>query len=222
MKAKFPAIQRLASGLLIKQDIRKSVRPIVFETGFDEWPYATHGGTAFIVRLDNRFWALTCKHVVRDFEWKQLALTDEKFGKMIAGIRSINYPSGPTERAVDSDVLDLAIIEFAPELDAKFFKGTAYVIDPGTVGTAQPGDDLVVNGLFKDRTTIDEKLITPTFGLIEFTERGPARFDLALRHAEGLYVRPQFNNLTGFQRGTGFQRHGSSAMRHGQSRRHAR
>jgi hypothetical protein len=93
MKAPFPVAQRLASGLRIKQDIRKSVRAVVFETGDEAWPYATHGGTAFIVRLVNLFWGLTCKHVVQDFEWKQPALTDKKFGKMIAGMRSITNQS---------------------------------------------------------------------------------------------------------------------------------
>jgi hypothetical protein len=136
--------------------------------------------------------------VLGDFDWKQLVLTDVKFGKMIAGIRSINYPSSPTERAVDSDILDLAIIEFDAALGASFFRGAAYALEPGTYGTASIGDDLVVNGLLKEHTTIDERDISPTFGLIEFTERGPASFDLALRHAEGLYVRPQFSSLTGF------------------------
>jgi hypothetical protein len=198
MKAHFPVMQRLASGFRIKQDIRKSVRAIVFETGCEGWPYATHGGTAFIVRHANRFWGLTCKHVVKDFEWKQLMLTDIKFGKMIAGIHSINYPSGPTGKAIDSDVLDLAVIEFDPAIPANFFKGTAYVLDQGTIGTPRVGADLVVNGLFKDTTTIEEGKISPTFGLIEFTERGPAGFDLALRKAEGAYVNPQWSSLTGF------------------------
>lgn len=62
MKARFPVMQKLASGLRIRQDIRKSVRPIVFETGYTDWPYATHGGTAFIVRFGRRYWGLTCKH----------------------------------------------------------------------------------------------------------------------------------------------------------------
>lgn len=198
MKSRFPVTQRLRSGLRIRQDIRKSVRAVVFETGVEGWPYATHGGTAFIVRLANRFWGLTCKHVVQDFEWRQLALTDEKFGKMIAGVRSINYPSGPSGHAVDSDVLDLAVIEFDPAMPASFFKGTAYVLDRGTVGTPRVGADLAVNGAFKDLTTIDELMITPTFGLIEFTDRGPAAFDRALRKAEGAYVNPQWSSLAGF------------------------
>jgi hypothetical protein len=137
--------------------------------------------------------------VLGDFEWKQLVLTDIKFGKMIAGIRSVHYPSAPTEYAIGSDVLDLAIIEFDPELRAEFFKGTAYLIDLRTAGTATVGHDLVVNGLFKDSTTIDElKKISPTFGLIEFTERGPSGFDMALRKAEGAYVNPPWRSLTGF------------------------
>ena len=102
------------------------------------------------------------------------------------------------EHAIDSDVLDLAIIEFDPELGTQFFKDAAYVMDHRTAGTATVGHDLVVNGLFKDSTTIDGGKISPTFGLIEFTERGPSGFDMALRKAEGAYVDPQWVSLTGF------------------------
>jgi hypothetical protein len=136
--------------------------------------------------------------VIDDFEWRQLALTDRKFGKKIAGIRSINYPSAPSGHASESDVLDIAIVEFSDDVGPSFFRGSAYVLDDGTIGTPAIGNDLVVNGLFKDSTTIIDSVISPTFGLIEFTDQGAPGFDLALRRAEGRYVNPQWTSLTGF------------------------
>ena len=41
--------QTLASGVAVRQDFTKAVRPVFFQTEFEEWLYATHGGTLFIV-----------------------------------------------------------------------------------------------------------------------------------------------------------------------------
>jgi hypothetical protein len=37
--------QTLASGLTVRQDFSRAVRPVFFQTEFEEWLYATHGGT---------------------------------------------------------------------------------------------------------------------------------------------------------------------------------
>jgi hypothetical protein len=41
--------QILASGLVIRQDFAAAVRPVFFQTEFEEFLYATHGGTLFLV-----------------------------------------------------------------------------------------------------------------------------------------------------------------------------
>jgi hypothetical protein len=43
--------QTLASGLIIQQDFSNAVRPVFFQTDLEEWQYATHGGTLFIVQF---------------------------------------------------------------------------------------------------------------------------------------------------------------------------
>lgn len=95
--------QQLSSGPLVRQDFRESVRMVLFETENDEWRYATNGGTAFVVRFGAGYYGITCRHVLGSFEWKQLALSDTRFGKMTAGVHAVYFPSSPTKGAVDND-----------------------------------------------------------------------------------------------------------------------
>jgi hypothetical protein len=100
------------------REFRTSVRFPIFETGYEEWPYATEGGTLFLVTFRERVFALTCRHVLGSFDWRQLRVTEAKFGKMFAPIRGLVYPSDPKGEAIDTDILDIALIEFAPEVGA--------------------------------------------------------------------------------------------------------
>lgn len=108
--------QRLTSGTIIAQDFRTSVRFPIFETGYAEWPYATNGGTLFLVMFRGRVFGLTCRHVLDGFEWPRLRVTEAKFGKMFAPIQGLVYPSAPKGEAVDTDILDIAVVEFGPEV----------------------------------------------------------------------------------------------------------
>src|SRR6266404_1121566 len=71
--------QHLASGIIIAQDFRTSVRFPIFETGYAEWPYATNGGTLFLVAFRGRVFGLTCRHVIGDFEPGKLFITQQKY-----------------------------------------------------------------------------------------------------------------------------------------------
>jgi hypothetical protein len=42
---------------------------------------------------------------LKDFSWKQLVITDAKFGSQVAGLKSVFYASRPTGEAEGSDVL---------------------------------------------------------------------------------------------------------------------
>ena len=54
--------------------ITQAVRPVLFYTGIDEFRYATHGGTAFVVSYKDRPYAVTCRHAFKDFDEGQLTL----------------------------------------------------------------------------------------------------------------------------------------------------
>jgi hypothetical protein len=105
--------QTVASGVIIRQDFRTSARFVFFDTGDERWQYATHGGTMFVVLYKGEPYGLTCRHVLKDFDWPQLLVTDQRQGKQIAGVRSVAYPSQPKDAAIDTDLLDVAVIQFS-------------------------------------------------------------------------------------------------------------
>jgi hypothetical protein len=169
----------------------------MFETDFEEWQYATHGGTMFIVNYAGRLFGVTCAHVRRDFPWRQLAITDVKFGRGIAGLKGVYCPSQPFGDAEGSDVLDLAVIEFADDVGPDFFRDGAYILDKGTIGSSKSGDKLLVNGALKAESKILDEIIAPVFGLLEFEDGGPGPHDLVTRLATGRFTNPEFEGLTG-------------------------
>lgn len=131
------AIHRLANGKPVRQDYSAGIRFVMFHTDIPSWPYATHGGTAFIVTSKGRFFGLLCRHALADFHWSQLALTDEKVGKRTAGVRAFVRPTSPVGAAIDGDMLDLGVVEFSEDVDQAFFKDSAYVL--GQVATGRYG-----------------------------------------------------------------------------------
>lgn len=191
------AQQRLASGTIITQDFRTSVRFPIFETGYEEWPYATNGGTLFLVAFRGRVFGLACRHVLRGFDWRQLRVTEAKFGKMFAPIRSLVYPSAPKGEAVDTDLLDIALIEFAPEVSPTFFPDPPFVFDTCTCGTASNDDVLYVNGALKEKSDLTGMPISPVFCLLEFVDRGAASSDPILRQAYAEFSDFEFTEITG-------------------------
>jgi hypothetical protein len=111
--------QMLDSGLIIRQDFTAAVRPVFFRTALEDFQYATHGGTLFLVSFRGRAYGLTCQHVFQDFALEQLFITQEKQaqkGSLLAPIWRRCGPSAPIGAAVETDVTDLCVIELADNL----------------------------------------------------------------------------------------------------------
>ena len=189
--------QTLSSGILVRQDFRDSVRIAMFLTGEDIQQCATLGGTVFIVQFEGRYFGITCRHVLRGFNWRQLAITDQKFGRALAAISALYYPSEATGGAEGSDLLDIAVLAFADDVDATFFKDKAYIVDRDTICRSRTGDVLIVNGALKDPTTIAGDDIAAVFGLLEFHDSGPAKWDPTLRQGIAYFDTAAIKNLTG-------------------------
>lgn len=49
--------------MTIRQDFADAVRPVFFQTEYDDFLYATDGGTLFVVRYRDRDYGVTCRHV---------------------------------------------------------------------------------------------------------------------------------------------------------------
>ena len=176
-------LQRLATGITVRQDFRDCARMVFYDTGNSHWRYATHGGTAFVVVFRGRPYAFTCNHVLKNFEWRQLVITNTKVGRKIAGLQSVAYPTQPHHAAEDTDIVDLVVIEFAPDVTATFFKDTAYILDSSTATTSQLGDQLYVAGALKEKVNMGEG-IRPGFCCIEFVDSGADSSDPTLRNAQ--------------------------------------
>ena len=141
--------QKLSSGVIVRQDFTTASRFVFFDSGNDDWRYATHGGTMFVVQYRGRLFGLTCGHILQDFEWKQLQVTDAKFGKNLANIRAVYNPSSPKNEAIDTDIVDVAIIEFTEDIDTKFFTDAAYIIDENKIAKSYHHDNFLVHGSLK-------------------------------------------------------------------------
>jgi hypothetical protein len=189
--------QVLASGITIRQDIRDAVRAVLFETGFEGWEYATHGGTLFVVNYEGKVYGVTCTHVLKDFSWNQLVVTERRIGTTRAGLKTVGYPSSPRDAAVGTDILDIAVIEFADDVGPGFFGDTAHIIDEKTVRTSSVGDNLQVAGVLKTGTKIEDRTITPQFCVLEFSDQGALSEDPTLRQAIGKYKAPEFGDIVG-------------------------
>jgi hypothetical protein len=189
--------QTLASGTIIRQDFRTATRFVFFDTGVDEWQWATHGGTLFVVAYRGKPYAITCRHVFQSFDWGQLIVSAEQFGGTRAPLRYIAYPSSPVEAAIDTDLMDVAVIQFDDDVDLGLFKDTAYVIDDNTVATSSVDDILHVHGALKTPSEITENTIAPKFGLLELVDDTPYSNDPTLRRGFGLFDRPEFQDVVG-------------------------
>ena len=152
--------QRLSSGLIIRQDFRTSARFVFYDTGYAGCEYATHGGTLIVVLYKGKPYALTCLHIRKDFKWEQLVVTDKRTGSKAAGLKSISYPSRPKDAAVDTDILDIAVVEFSDDVNAPFFDDAPYVLDSKTIARSSVGDILLAYGALKENSQIVERSIS--------------------------------------------------------------
>jgi hypothetical protein len=73
--------------MMIRQDFAYAVRPVFFQTEYDDFLYATDGGTLFLVRFLVRYrdrdYGVTCRHVFtgNGFDPNRLFITPEKHAK---------------------------------------------------------------------------------------------------------------------------------------------
>jgi hypothetical protein len=177
----------------------------MFETGFDGWEYATHGGSLFIVNFRGHCYGVICNHVFRDFQRNQLIVTDVKFGSQVAGLRSFYSPSQPTTPAAEgSDLLDIVIVRFSDDVGPGFFQGTAYILEEQTAAMARQSDRLLVHGALKKMSVISESEIRPVFTVLEMSDDGPSEIDPVLRRASGKFASLEFDSLTGLSGGPVF------------------
>ena len=183
----------------ISLDFARSVRPILFYTGIDDFQYATHGGTAFVVSYNGRPYAITCRHVFKDFQEDQLTLFGTQFPRKSdtsAKIKTICFPSSPTGQAVDSDVTDFCAIEFDDAVSTDFFQGSDYPFSDNTICSSTTHDRLMIFGAVKEKTVIDPPDVTVSYCRLEAGDIGPSA-DPFMRYGAAEYVNLGFSDPAG-------------------------
>ena len=181
------------------QDFGESIRPVFFQTDLDDFLYATHGGTLFIVKFKGRLYGITCKHVFRDFEPKCIFVVQEKQakkGSKPAPVKALCFPSSPKDGAVETDVEDICVIEFEDDLPKGFFGGSEYSLDERGFSTSKIGNALVVCGVLKEKSHIDPPDITMGYCRLELHDAG-ASSDPFLRLARAQFLNPSFKTIVG-------------------------
>ncbi len=191
---------RVSAGEPSYQNIAEAIRPIFFTTDYEEYAYATHGGTLFLVEYEGRLYGLTCQHVFGDFARDRLFVVQDKLGKKgtpPAKIASFYNPSAPERGAIETDIVDLCVIEFAEEVTPAFFGSAAYVIRDETVATAVNGHSLLVAGVLKDKTTILNPDIAIGYCRLQYIDVGPYKPDPFLRNAVAEFDNTEITDITG-------------------------
>jgi hypothetical protein len=194
-------------GGVLHHRIGDAVRPVFFQTEYEEFLYATDGGTLFLVRFKGRIYGITARHVFtgNGFEPNRLFVTREKFAKKgtpPAPIEGIYYPSSPHGAAEGTDIVDLCLIEFDEDMAPDFFVGSPYDMDTGPVRSSVAGHSLAVYGVLKEKTTIihaDGKPGDIVIGYcqLEYADTTLTTHDAILREAKAEFLAPAFSSITG-------------------------
>jgi hypothetical protein len=192
--------QKLSSGILVRQDIGDAVRPVFFQTDYEEFLYATHGGTLFVVRFRGRIYALTCNHVFKDFPTGRLFVVNNKHaekGSLPARIEGVRFASNLKGAAIDTDIGDVCLIEFSDQNPPDFFGDSPCVIDEKTISTSAIGHELLVAGVLKEKTSIAPPDLHIGYCNLQMRDDGPTDNDPVLRKASALFSEPEFKTVTG-------------------------
>lgn len=188
------------NSILAVPGISEAIRPVFFQTDLDDFLYATHGGTLFLISFQGCSYALTCRHVFQDFPKGRLFITQEKQaqkGSKPAPVEGVVYPSSPRDGAVGTDIEDICLVEFAEDIPKDFFKGSEFVIDDGTVATAQEGHELFIPGVLKDKTVFDPPDIRMGYCQLRLRDVKPATSDPILRTAYGEFGNDEIGSVVG-------------------------
>jgi hypothetical protein len=200
--------QLLASpNVVLNHGIGDAVRPVFFQTEYEEFLYATDGGTLFLVRFRGRIYGITAQHVFTGggFEPKRLFVTREKYAKKgtpPAPIKGVCYPSAPHGAAAGTDIIDLCVIEFDEGMAPDFFMGSPYDMDNLPVRSSAEGHSLAVCGVLKEKTTIvhaDDGAGDIVIGYcqLEYCDTTSVTYDAILRNANAEFPAPAFSSVTG-------------------------
>ena len=183
------------------QSLKDACRWVFFLTDFDDWEIATDGGTLFIVSYQGVPYGLTAKHNLHSYEWKDLLVTTTRQSSVQVGLKAVSYPGTGLGYARESDLMDIAVIQFAEDVTPATFEGSIYNLDVEPVCVSCLNDDLVVYGALTTPSSIGDRDVTPTYAELGFVDCGPHTHDPVLRSAKGQWINSSVSELNGLSGG---------------------
>ncbi|MEP9350272.1 hypothetical protein [Xanthobacter sp. KR7-225] len=135
--------------------------------------------------------------MLKDFNWSQIAITNRRGGRWLAGVDAVILASNPQAYAVDSEILDVAVLELSDNEGISFFSDNLYVIDGNTVCRSQFGDALSIYGSLKRNSFFSNDAMLPTYVSIYGVDFPESSHDLTLRCARANVNNPEIVDLIG-------------------------
>ena len=157
----YPVEHQLSSGIRVQQDVFLATRFVQFSTEYDDWPVATHGGTAFIVEYKSRWFAVLARHVfgkrnAERFYFKDLLMFTKNSGEScipLKVVRGVGVQPLPGRTKEDlGNIGDMAVVEVETRPDEITDR---YIMDANTICDTKPGNSLKIFGFLKSGSQIE-------------------------------------------------------------------
>jgi len=191
----------------VRLDIAECVRLALFKTGLDDHPYWTPGGTICLFNYRGHPYGLTCRHVAaaQGYDWAQLVIPHTKDGERASTVQAVHKVQDCWGHAEHTDIADLTLIKLGPERLISRYQDSLFVLDEGTIASAEAGDVIVAHGTLYHETYIDGDGVAPLYCALSFRDAGCQSNDGTLRSATVTLVRePNIKALTGLSGGAAY------------------
>ena len=183
----------LDSGIHLDCDLYECIQFPHFDTGDDEYPVASIGGTLLLVEFKSRWFGITARHITGTgadkFEFKNIMIHSRNRGEMFTPLKLLRStglkPLDGNEHIELGDIQDLAIVEVQPDIAQSVPR---YWWDPNTFCHPVPKSNVRVIGFLADDSKIEtdaQRIVTRTrpfnVRFIHAPERGDDRVLLKAR-----------------------------------------
>jgi hypothetical protein len=181
----------------MSQDIRLAVRPILYDTGYNNVPYS-FSGTMFVVAYLERCFGVTCRHVLGKDGIHHLIVfeaADPVKGMTPLLIRGLHRIDSPDL----GELNDIAVIEFDPSVTVPRFRSEIYDLRLSSALRSDPAHRLRICGYLneKGRIDYDGKVIQAGLCDITCTNLGPLSADPHINQAIATYRNLDFSSFDG-------------------------
>ncbi len=181
--------------------VRSATRVALFETGYEDFPTASNGGTLTLVSMGDSVFALTCRHVCRGFEPLNLLIGQNRTSGFFTKAHSFFAIERTIDHAVGSDLDDLVAFWVPKDLGYKWFKEKPLLLSPRLKVPNDLGDKLYAVGNLKNGSTFDGRGGDVSWAELHLFDIGSSPIDVTLRCAQALSSLSTIGSISGISGG---------------------